>query len=109
VPSIVSKEGDVVDLGALLGAAIEPVRKLQGRQADPELTLERLTQAEVGGERKRGDQLGEADTIVGCGSLHGAESLVGPGGGLGGGMWHSWHQVWTAVVLSPTQGSGVLV
>jgi hypothetical protein len=78
----VGKEGDVVDLRALLGAAIEPVGKLQGRQADPELTLERLTQAEVGGERKRGDQLGEADTILGCGSHHGAESLVGPGGAV---------------------------
>jgi hypothetical protein len=52
-----------------------------------------LPQAEVGGKRKRGDQLGEADTILGCGSLHGAKSLVGPGGGLGpGGRWHAWHQ-----------------
>jgi hypothetical protein len=46
----VDEKGDVVDVGALLRGAAEPISQLECRQADPKLVLERLAQAEVGGQ-----------------------------------------------------------
>jgi hypothetical protein len=68
----VDQKSDVVDVGALLRAAAEPIRKLEGREANPKLVLERLAQTEVGRQRQCRHQLREADVIVAGLRRHGA-------------------------------------
>ena len=68
----VGQEGDVVGVRAFRGAAAEPVRQLERREADPELVPERLAEAEVGRQRERRHHLRQADAIVRAGRLHGA-------------------------------------
>ena len=68
----VHQERNVIDLRALLGAAIEPVRQLERSQADPELVLKRLAHAEVRRQRQRSHQLRHPNAVVGRRPLHGA-------------------------------------
>lgn len=61
-----AQERDVVELAPLAGGQSERVRYALGERARAQRMLHRLARAEIGGERDRGDELGEPD----LGSFH---------------------------------------
>ena len=59
VAADVDQQRRVVDVGALLVAEADPLRKAQRDQALPQDVLHRLPEAQIDAERERGDELGQ--------------------------------------------------